>query len=164
VTAPKLTPLSKLKPAPWNPRKISAERFKNLCASIEADDDFIRLRPILAMADGTIYAGNMRYRAVEKLGYRETWAIVEDVPEQLAKERALRDNNAWGENVDDQLVGLLQELQKSGSDVDLLGFADLPKLLESVATEIVAPEDFKQVDEDIETNTTCPKCGYQWSQ
>ncbi len=26
-----------------------------------------------------------------------------------------------------------------------------------------APEDFKEVDEDIETDHTCPKCGYKWS-
>jgi len=26
-----------------------------------------------------------------------------------------------------------------------------------------SPEDFKEVDENIETEHTCPKCGYQWS-
>ncbi len=27
----------------------------------------------------------------------------------------------------------------------------------------VAPEDFKEYGEDIETKYCCPKCGYQWS-
>ena len=26
-----------------------------------------------------------------------------------------------------------------------------------------APDEFREVDEDIETNCTCPKCGFQWS-
>jgi rubrerythrin len=25
------------------------------------------------------------------------------------------------------------------------------------------PEDFKEVDENIETEHSCPKCGYKWS-
>ena len=44
-------------PAPWNPRSIKDERFQNLCRSLEADPDFLQLRPILATADGTIFAG-----------------------------------------------------------------------------------------------------------
>ncbi len=57
------TPLTALRPSPWNPRTISDDRFQNLCHSIQADPDFLWRRPILAQADGTIYAGNMRYRA-----------------------------------------------------------------------------------------------------
>ena len=67
-------PLSELHPSPWNPRTISDARFKNLCASIEADPDFLWQRPILAMVDGTIYAGNMRYRASGVNGRTTSWA------------------------------------------------------------------------------------------
>jgi hypothetical protein len=58
--APALVPLVALTPAPWNPRSIKDERFQNLCRSIEADPEFLWRRPILAQADGTIYAGNQR--------------------------------------------------------------------------------------------------------
>jgi ParB-like chromosome segregation protein Spo0J len=98
-------PLSALHPAPWNPRLIKDERFQNLCRSIA---DFLWPRPILAMEDGTIYAGNMRYRAVVHLGWSEVPAIVEDVPGQLAKERALRDNAQWGEWQEEELAELLR--------------------------------------------------------
>ena len=94
--APTLVFLLALTPAPWNPRTIKDERFANLCRSIEADPEFLNHRPVLAMADGTIYAGNMRYRAAQHLGMETIPAIVEDIPEQLAKERALRDNAQWG--------------------------------------------------------------------
>jgi hypothetical protein len=126
--------LSRLKPAPWNPRLIKDARFANLCKSIEADPGFLERRPILAMADGTIYAGNMRYRAVAHLGWPDVPAEVEDIPEQLAKERALRDNAAWGENEDQALAEMLYGLQQEGSALDLLGFEDdeIARLLESV--------------------------------
>jgi hypothetical protein len=121
-------------PAPWNPRTIRDERFKNLCASIEADPEFLWRRPILAMADGTIYAGNMRYRAASHLGLATVPAIVEDVGETLAKERALRDNAQWGDWQDDQLAEMVYQMAADGSDVKLLGIepGDLAKMLGEV--------------------------------
>lgn len=90
--APVSIPLVALCAAPWNPRSISDQRFQNLCRSIEADPEFLWLRPILATADGTIFAGNMRYRAAQHLSWETIPAILVDIPEQLARERALRDN------------------------------------------------------------------------
>jgi DNA modification methylase len=123
-------PLSQLKPAPWNPRTISDERFKNLCRSIEADPGLLDLRPILARLDGTIYGGNQRFRAVEHLGWQDVPADLSDVSDRLAKERALRDNGSWGEWTDD-LTALLNELKAADADLDLLGFPepDLERLL-----------------------------------
>ncbi len=114
--------LTGLRAAEWNPRTISDERFQNLCASIQADPDFLRHRPVLALADGTIYAGNMRYRAAEHLGFESVPAILEAIPEQLAKERAMRDNAQWGAWQEDELAALLASLRAEGSDLDLLGF------------------------------------------
>jgi DNA modification methylase len=131
------TPLSALQPAPWNPRFISDERFQNLCRSIEQDPDFLWLRPILATKDGTIFAGNMRYRAAEHLGWGELPAILVDIPEQLARERALRDNAQWGEWEEDDLAALLKQLGDDGSSLDLLGFSerDLQQLLDRLDRE-----------------------------
>ena len=125
------TPLAALRPSAWNPRTITDERFRNLCRSIEADPDFLWRRPILAQADGTIYAGNMRYRAAEQLGLEVIPAIVEAVPDLLARERALRDNAQWGAWAEDELAALLRQLGEEDSDLDLLGFdeRDLQSLL-----------------------------------
>jgi ParB-like chromosome segregation protein Spo0J len=117
-------PLTALRPAPWNPRSISDERFQNLCRSIETDPDFLWRRPVLAQSDGTIYAGNMRYRAAQHLGHESIPTIIEDVPDQLARERALRDNAQWGEWEEDELGLILKQLKEDGADLDLLGFDD----------------------------------------
>lgn len=140
MTAPKVVnaPLEKLTPAPWNPRSIKDERFQNLVRSIQADPEFLWRRPILAMADGTIYAGNMRYRAAQHLSMATVPAIIEDIPEQLAKERALRDNHQWGDWQDEQLGELLFGLRSDGADMELLGFTEkeLAKLLDEVGVGV----------------------------
>ena len=125
-------PLAALHPAPWNPRTISDARFQNLCASIQADHDFLWRRPVLAQSDGQIYAGNLRFRAAQHLGLKAIPAVIEDVSDQLARERALRDNQQWGEWEEDELAVLLTRLREEGSNVDLLGFdeRELQQLLD----------------------------------
>src|SRR3990172_6695373 len=134
-----------LTPAPWNPRSISDQRFQNLCRSLEQDPDFLQLRPVLATKDGTVFAGNMRLRAAIHLGWETVPAILVDIPEQLAKERAMRDNAQWGEWEEDDLAALLEELKVSGSDLDLLGFdeRDLRNLLNRLSNEggLTDPDD-----------------------
>ena len=139
----RLVLLTALQPAEWNPRTIRDERFENLCRSIEADPEFLWRRPILAQADGTIYAGNMRFRAALHLGMTTIPAIIEDVPDQLAQERALRDNAQWGDWEGDELAALLDRLRAEGSDLDLLGFdeRELQQLLDRVAQPVLADPD-----------------------
>lgn len=120
----RLVPVASLAPAPWNPRSIKDPRFENLCRSLEADREFLWLRPILATSDGTVFAGNMRLRAAQHLGWGEVPAVLVDIPEQLAKERAMRDNAQWGEWEEDSLAKLLDELKTDGSELDLLGFEE----------------------------------------
>lgn len=164
MPAPKVTatPLAKLKPAEWNPRTIRDERFKNLCASIQADPEFLWRRPILAMADGTIYAGNMRYRAAAHVGLATVPAIVEDVPERLAKERALRDNAQWGDWHEDQLAEMVYQLAADGSDVKLLGIEEdeLARLLGM--TGVGGTEGLTDPDEMPENVPTRSKRGDLW--
>jgi ParB-like chromosome segregation protein Spo0J len=168
--APALVPLAALHPAPWNPRSIKDTRFKNLCESIQADPDFLWQRPILADAAGEIFAGNMRYRAVAHLGWREVPAIVSDVAPRLAKERAMRDNNQWGDLVEQDLAELLVGLQMDGSDLGLLGFPDdeLTRLLDSVGAlgdtptfEPVGMDEQGRLDE--KAKVTCPECGHEFT-
>lgn len=122
LTPTTLSPLANLQPAPWNPRIITDERFENLCRSIASDPAFMWERPILANRNGIIYAGNMRYRAVAHLGWPQVPARISDIPDRLARERALRDNQQWGEWQEDQLGELIYGLQQEGADLGLLGF------------------------------------------
>jgi hypothetical protein len=61
------------------------ERLQDLVRGIQADPDLPWRRPILATADGAIYAGDMRYRAARHRGTPTVPAIIEDIPERLAE-------------------------------------------------------------------------------
>lgn len=58
----------------------------------------------------------MRYRAAQHLGIPTVPAIIEDILPQLAKERALPDNQQWGDWQDDQPCELLFGLREDGAD------------------------------------------------
>ena len=156
-------PLDRLHPAPWNPRTIKDERFQNLVRSIQADPDFLWRRPILATADGTIYAGNMRYRAAQHLGMGTVPAVIEDIPEQLAKERALRDNHQWGDWQDDGLAELVYGLRAEGADLELLGFTEkeLAKLLDEVGVGVGEAEDEFAYHEQFGVTVICKDASEQ---
>lgn len=82
----------------------------------------LQARPVVALPDGTIVAGNMRYRAAEALGWTTIPAIIFDLDETTARLWLLRDNNEYGEWLDDALGELLYELDQAGVDLDYTGF------------------------------------------
>jgi ParB-like chromosome segregation protein Spo0J len=130
-----MVPVEHLTPADWNPRLISDDRFGNLCRSIQHDPEFLLIRPILATMDGTIFAGNMRYRACVHLGWREVPAIQVAISEAEAKRRALVDNRNWGEWDSQMLAEIVYNLHLDGDDISTLGFSEreVQELLGSVS-------------------------------
>lgn len=163
--ATRLVPLTSLRPAAWNPRYIRDARFKALCAALAHDPQFLWDRPILARPNGEIFAGNMRWRAAQHLGWTEIPARTVDIPEAQAKERALRDNNEYGEWAEDALGELLVELKDLDIDIGTLGFPDedLERLLDLTGAlgdipEVTAPPSLDTLPQWHE----CPRCGHRW--
>lgn len=154
---PRMVPVAELKPAPWNPRIITEERFRNLQKAMSSDPGFLELRPILATKDGTIYAGNMRFRAAVALGRTEVPAIVEDVDEATAKQRAVRDNEQWGEWQEESLAELLAGITEEGGDVAILGLdeRELERLVGVGSGQVAGPE-----PDPLATQVVCPRCGH----
>jgi DNA modification methylase len=70
---------------------------------------------------------------------------------QLARERALRDNRQWGDDVEDELSALLAHLRDEGSDLDFLGFdeRELQQLLDRLGQPALAdPDDVPPLPEE----------------
>ena len=148
--------LSALKPAHWNPRLIRDRRFGELMKSMTNDPDFMKIKPIAATKDGTIYIGNMRYRAAEKLGWKTIPCEITDISEKLAKERAIKDNCHFGEWTED-IEELVHELHANGSQVEELGLENIDDILEGLSSDNDPPK------KKITVIHTCPKCGHEFS-
>src|SRR5439155_20661936 len=116
-------PLERLRCWPENPRTIRPKRLEQLKRALADDRAMLRARPLLALPDGTVIAGNQRLRAARELG----WATIPVITVALEPERvrlwALRDNNPYGDWDEPALAELLAELAGGGVDLALSGFA-----------------------------------------
>lgn len=93
--------LSELKLNERNPRQIKGAAFEKLKKSVKELPKMMRLRPIVIDADGVILGGNMRYRALQALGYSEIpneWVkVADDLTEEEKQRFIIEDNVQFGE-------------------------------------------------------------------
>jgi DNA modification methylase len=115
-----------LRPSDRNPRTISTSRFENLKRSLQQDRDFLDARPLLVNSypgrENIVIGGNMRLRAARDLGWEEVPVRVVSVPPEVEAQWNLKDNNQWGDYVDEDVAEILHGLDASGVDIGLLGF------------------------------------------
>jgi len=93
--------LSEIHINPNNPRLIKDDRFKKLVKSIEEFPKMMALRPIIVDADGMILGGNMRFKALKELKYKDVpdeWVKRADSLTDEEKQRfIIEDNVPFGE-------------------------------------------------------------------
>jgi hypothetical protein len=130
--------LSDIRENPDNPRYIESEELFKLCESIKSFPKMMELRPIVIDDDGIILGGNMRYRALKELGYKEVankWIInAKNLTEEQKREFIIKDNVSFGEWDQD----LLQDWDKdelSGWGADIVLKDKLSKLDEGEEIE-----------------------------
>jgi ParB-like chromosome segregation protein Spo0J len=143
---------------PSNVRKHSRRNLDAIKASLRK---FGQQKPIVIDAKGIVLAGNGTLTAAQELGWTEISATRTELTGVEATAFAIADNRTaelaeW----DDALTDVLKSLAGEGFDLNDIGFsADDIKDVE----EKTAPGEFAEVDENIETEHNCPKCGYKWS-
>lgn len=122
-------PIGDLHQDPANPRRITARRMALLKAQV-ADDDFARARPVIALPDGMIVAGEQRWRARALIGRETCFAFFADLDDAQRVEWAARDNNHAGEWVGDALGEILGD-DRRPDRLALMGFTseDVDKLV-----------------------------------
>ena len=162
-----------LKPHKRNYRKHPDSQISNLMESLKAFDGQVRSIVVRPAKDGTytILAGHGITEAAKRAGLTELHADI--VPAEWNDVKALAyiaaDNQGGAEDDRTMLAELLQEVSQSSNIVlEALGSSvgGLDALLSELANEaleVEPPDDFKEVDEDIETQYCCPKCNYEWS-
>ncbi len=107
-----------------NPRFIKDDKFKRLCNSIKEFPKMMDLRPIVIDNENVIIGGNMRFRALKELGYKEVpdnWVKrADELTEDEKRRFIISDNAGFGEWDMDILANEwdASELEDWGVDIE----------------------------------------------
>ena len=155
---PQNIPLKQLHPntgqivgLPKNPRFIRDDRFKKLVKSIEDDPEMLELRELIVIHRAGIYiiiGGNMRYRALKDLGYKEAPCKVlkEDTPVEKLRAYVIKDNVGYGQDDYDDLANDwdMEELEDWG--------VEFPDLGDQLEVEETAEDDDYEEPNDLQVD------------
>lgn len=145
-----LKKLSELKIHPDNPRLIRDDKFKRLIQSIKDDPELMTTNPLKITPDGTIWAGNMRYRALKELKWKECPVVIlKNWDNKKLKRLMLKDNVTFGEFDFNLLANDWDEEELFASGLDIPKFD--PKVLEGkqMLDEIDGLPEFEIKDKTI---------------
>jgi DNA methylase/ParB-like nuclease domain len=135
-------PLSDLRPHPSNPRRITDARLAQLGRTLEAEREMLQARPLIALPDGTVIAGNQRLAAAVALGWESIPVVYADLDAATARRWMLLDNRPAGEDDVEALAVMLRELD--AGQQDLAGYA-----AEDVDAILRAAQPARTADPDI---------------
>jgi len=158
-------PVTELIPYARNARTHSDEQVAQIASSIR---EWGFTTPILRDEDGTVLAGHGRLLAAFRLKL-DTVPVITARGWSLAKKQAyvIADNKiALNAGWDYELLSSELSALQGDYDLGLVGFTDqeIADLLSAAeGDEAVAPEEFPEADESLETEHRCPSCGYEWS-
>ena len=148
-----------------NSRTHSDAQVAQIAASIK---EFGFTNPVLIDQDGGIIAGHGRTLAARKLGLDEVPCLrLSHLNEIQKRAYVIADNKlALNANWDDELLKLeLHALDEADYKLEMTGFSpeELTKVMFGELIDPESPDDFKEIDENLETQHRCPKCSYEWS-
>lgn len=173
----RMMPLSMLKPAAYNPRRISDYAKTGLRNAIEK---FGMVQSIVwNERTGNVVGGHQRLDALTAMGEDTAEVVVVDLSEQDEKMLNLSLNNPETQGTwdDEKLQELIDTMSAdSAFDSVLVDDIRLSELVKQLASKEIddmtdfdrapaePPGEFKSVDGDtIATDYRCPKCAYEWS-
>ena len=158
----RLEPIEKVIPNPRNPNTHPEGQIELLAKII--DFQGWRSPIVVSKSSGFIVRGHGRLLAAQRLKLKKVPIDVQVYDNEAQEWADLVADNRIAELAEMDratLKDLIEELDTGDFDLDLTGF-DLESL-ENLMSQIHPPEDFKEVDADIETEHECPKCGFEWS-
>lgn len=119
--------IGQIKGVPKNPRFIRDEKYKKLIQSIKDDPEMLELRELIVYDTGNpdtgyvVIGGNMRYRAMKELGYKEVPCKVlhHGFPLDKMRRITLKDNSSFGDTDFASLVAewSMEDIELAAIDV-----------------------------------------------
>lgn len=154
--------MDRLIPSARNARTHSDAQVAQLAASIR---EWGLTTAVLVDPDGNIIAGHGRVLAARQIGIAEMPVMVASGWSDAKKRAYLIADNKLAMNAgwNDDLLSLeISDLGEMGFDVGLTGFS-IDEIIALGEPKNTGPETFPEVDENIETQHQCPRCGYAYS-
>lgn len=155
--------MAELVPYARNARLHSPEQVAQIAASIK---EWGFTNPVLIDETDGIIAGHGRVLAAQLLKLPDVptmvargWTEAQKLAYVIADNK-LALNAGWDMEM---LAVEFGDLAALDFDLTLTGFGDMELADLMADSQLQAPSQFAEYDEDIETEHNCPKCGYQWS-
>ena len=160
---------ARLVKASWNYKLDSPELKEKLKANIKRNG-LIENIIVRELETGffEIVNGNHRMDAVSELEIEKLFCFnLGSVSQAQAMRVAIETNETRFTSDQEQMAARIREIIEVFDRQEFIStvpFTDeqLDQILKGIE-QATSPEDFKEVDENIETEHTCPKCGYAWS-
>jgi ParB-like chromosome segregation protein Spo0J len=152
----KTIPVSKINPAPYNPRKDLKPGDPEYDMLLKGITEFGLVEPLIwNKRTGTLVGGHQRLKILKSKGVKQVEVSVVDLP--LNKEKALNIalNKISGEWNESLLKDLLLDIDCGDLDMSLTGFDE--KAIEDLMTQVHQDEPAA-----TEPQNECPKCGHRW--
>ena len=131
-----------------NPRIVNKAKFEKLKKSIKDFPEMLKLRPLIVNEHNVILGGNMRYKALVELGYKEIPVIhAEDLTERQAQEFIVKDNLSYGDWDFDILANEWDSVELEDWGLDVWQNED----------DLIAHEE--EETKEKEEKEVCPLCG-----
>ena len=153
--------IGRLKPNPQNPNKHPEKQIARLAKIIK--EQGWRAPITVSTRSGFIVRGHARLEAAQLLDLKQVPIDLQDYKSDALELADLVADNRIAELAETDMVGLkdiLESLDTGIIDMEITGF-DLGEI-EDLMTQFHVPETEPEYDENIETKTKCPKCGYEW--
>ena len=148
--------LTEITPNPGNPRTISEKNMDKLVKSLREFPEMMQLREVIVDEDMMILGGNMRFRALGRLGETDCVAkIVTGLTPEQKREFVIKDNAAFGEWDMDVLANDWDGLPLTDWGVDLPVAWSREPLEPSSGPGAAGPEEPQII--------ICPKCKHEFS-
>jgi len=152
--------IEKIIPYINNPRKNL--NIDKVASSIK---EFGFQQPIVLDKEYIIIVGHTRFEAAKKLGIKKVPVQIANLNKNQAKAYRIADNRLnedakW----DNELLNFeISNLIENNYSIDSIGFesVELENILKNTEEKDLE-ENFKEIDSELETSKTCPKCGFEF--
>ena len=153
-----MTNISEIKPYINNPRK--KVNIDDVAKSIQ---EFGFQQPIVVDKNKVIIVGHTRYLASKKLNLTKVPITVANLSPEQAKayrkaDNKLNESSTWDNSL---LNKEITELLDANYELLNLGFSQ-EELEDFIDFDTSNMKEFDEIEEDLPTKNTCPKCGYEY--